>query len=92
MTRIDPASASPFDGYDKPGEDAESLRRSIVNHLVYTVAKDQFTATDRDFFHALVLAVRDRLIERWMETMRRYYEHDAKRVYYLSMEFLIGRC
>jgi len=84
-------SPSPFDSYDQPGEDAEALRRSIVNHLVYTVAKDQYAATDRDFFHALVLAVRDRLIERWMETMRRYYERDAKRVYYLSMEFLIGR-
>jgi len=91
MTGMDPAAASPFDGYDQPGEDAESLRRSIVNHLVYTVAKDQFSATDRDFFHALVFAVRDRLIERWMETMRRYYKHDSKRVYYLSMEFLIGR-
>jgi starch phosphorylase len=91
MTRMNPTAASPFDSYDQPGEDADALRLSIVNHLVYTVAKDQFSATDRDFFHALVLAVRDRLIERWMETMRRYYEHDAKRVYYLSMEFLIGR-
>ena len=83
--------ASPFDRYDQPGEDAESLRRAIVNHLVYTVAKDQHTATDRDFFHALVLTVRDRLIDRWMETMHRYYGRDAKRVYYLSLEFLIGR-
>jgi starch phosphorylase len=82
---------SPFSNYDKSGEDAESLRRSIVNHLVYTVAKDRFTATDRDFFHSLVFAVRDRLIERWMETMRRYYVQDRKRVYYLSLEFLIGR-
>ncbi|HEY6000734.1 MAG TPA: glycogen/starch/alpha-glucan phosphorylase [bacterium] len=82
---------SPFDRYDEPGEDAASLRRGIVNHLVYTVAKDQHTATDRDLFHALVLTVRDRLIERWMETMHRYYERDAKRVYYFSMEFLIGR-
>ncbi len=88
---MDQNGSSPFDSYDQPGESAEALRRSIVNHLVYTVAKDQYTATDRDFFHALVLAVRDRLIERWMETMRRYYEQDAKRVYYLSMEFLIGR-
>ena len=88
---MEPSEPSPFERYDQPGEDAESLRRSIVNHLVYTVAKDQYTATDRDFFQALVLAVRDRLIERWMETMRRYYEQDVKRVYYLSMEFLIGR-
>src|SRR5512140_1354876 len=88
---VQASAASPFDSCEKPGEDADALRRSILNHLVYTVAKDQYTATDRDFFHALVLAVRDRLIERWMDTMRHYYEHDSKRVYYLSMEFLIGR-
>jgi len=82
---------SPFERYDQPGEDAESLRRSIVNHLVYSVGKDQHSATDRDFFHAVVLTVRDRLIDRWVETMGRYYDRDAKRVYYLSMEFLIGR-
>ncbi len=88
---MDATAASPFDAHEHPGEDAEALRRSIVNHLTYTVAKDQYSATDRDFFYALVLAVRDRLIERWMDTMRRYYERDAKRVYYFSMEFLIGR-
>jgi starch phosphorylase len=88
---MESTAVSPFERYDQPGEDAEALRRSIVNHLIYTVAKDQFSATDRDFFHAVVLAVRDRLIERWMDTMRRYYERDAKRVYYFSMEFLIGR-
>ena len=81
----------PFGSIEELGEDAASLRRSLVNHLVFTIAKDQYTATDRDLFHALVFAVRDRLIERWMETMRRYYERDAKRVYYLSMEFLLGR-
>jgi len=70
---------------------AQSIKRSLANHLTYSVAKDTITATDRDWFHSLAHVVRDRLIERWMETMRRYYQVDAKRVYYLSLEFLIGR-
>ena len=45
----------------------------------------------RDWFLALALVVRDCLTQRWMETMRTYYLGDVKRVYYLSMEFLIGR-
>jgi len=77
--------------YDYLGMDAASLKRSLSNRLVYTVGKDPFTATDRDWFHAAAYAVRDRLIERWMETMRTYYRKDVKRVYYLSLEFLMGR-
>ncbi|HEY0664679.1 MAG TPA: glycogen/starch/alpha-glucan phosphorylase [Gallionella sp.] len=69
----------------------DSVRQSMTNHLIFTVGKDPITSTDRDWFFTLAGVVRDRLIERWMETMRRYYSHDAKRVYYLSMEFLIGR-
>ena len=45
----------------------------------------------RDWCVAVILAVRDRLMDRWMATTRRVYDTDAKRVYYLSMEFLIGR-
>jgi len=67
------------------------VRKSLTDHLIFSVGKDTITATHRDWFFALAGAVRERLIERWMETMRRYYRNDAKRVYYLSMEFLIGR-
>ena len=77
--------------HDYLGLDAASIKRSLTNRLVYSVGKDGRTAKDRDWFHALAYVVRDRLIERWMETMRRYYRDDAKRVYYLSLEFLIGR-
>ena len=76
---------------DFHGLDRSSLKRSLVNLLVYAMGKDQFTATHRDWFHTTALAVRERLIERWMETMRSYYRADAKRVYYLSLEFLTGR-
>ncbi|MCG8016876.1 MAG: glycogen/starch/alpha-glucan phosphorylase [Candidatus Thiodiazotropha sp. 'RUGA'] len=77
--------------YDYLGSDAKAIQRSVSNHLVYTIGKDPFTATDHDWMMAFSHVVRDRLIERWMETQRSYYKHDAKRVYYLSMEFLIGR-
>ncbi|MEQ1759651.1 MAG: glycogen/starch/alpha-glucan phosphorylase [Vicinamibacterales bacterium] len=69
----------------------EGLRASISARLVYSMGKDPLTATQRDWFEAAALAVRDRLVERWMSTMRSYYATDAKRVYYLSMEFLTGR-
>ena len=73
------------------GCDRESLRRSLSTHLVYALGKDPITATTRDWFNTTAYAVRERLIERWMETMRSYYRSDAKRVYYLSLEFLTGR-
>ncbi|RJQ49343.1 MAG: glycogen/starch/alpha-glucan phosphorylase [Gammaproteobacteria bacterium] len=77
--------------YDLMGMDTEALKRSLANRLEYSAGKDLYTATPRDWFNVLAYAVRDRLIERWMETMRTYYKNDAKRVYYLSMEFLTGR-
>ena len=75
----------------KVADEIASLRASISRHLVYTVGKDVFAASKRDWLYALSTAVRDRLIERWMETTRRAYQQDAKRIYYLSMEFLPGR-
>ncbi len=77
--------------YDYLGMDTHSIIRSMANRLEYLVGKDLYTATERDWFHVAAYVVRDRLMERWMETMRTYYREDTKRVYYLSMEFLIGR-
>ncbi len=77
--------------YDKLGLDRASLRHSLSNRLIYSLGKDPITATLRDWFHTTAYAVRERLMDRWVETMRSYYESDAKRVYYLSMEFLTGR-
>src|SRR5881296_4449439 len=73
-----------------PNESA-ALLHSFTNHLLYSLAKDQYTATARDRFMSLALTARDRLIERWISTQQRYYKKDAKRVYYLSAEFLMGR-
>ena len=76
---------------DHPALDSTSIRRSLYNRLIYTIGKDPITATDRDWFYAAAAVARERMIERWMETMRSYYVEDRKRVYYLSMEFLMGR-
>jgi starch phosphorylase len=69
----------------------EDLKRRILERLVYSVGKDIEHAMPRDWCVALILAVRDRVVDGWMETTRRNYHQDSKRVYYLSMEFLIGR-
>lgn len=76
---------------DKPALDALSIKRSLANRLMYSIGKDPLTATERDWFYSSAAVVRERLIERWMETMRSYYREDTKRVYYFSMEFLMGR-
>jgi len=69
---------------------AEGLRQDFEQHLRYTIAKDRYTATDRDRYYALARAVRDRLTERWMATQQTHHKANVKRVYYLSLEFLIG--
>jgi len=73
------------------GNDVPALELSIVNHLEFSLAKDEYSATKHDCFVSTALSVRDRLIERWIETQQTYYEKDAKRIYYISMEFLMGR-
>ncbi|EME70884.1 glucan phosphorylase [Paramagnetospirillum caucaseum] len=73
------------------GDDVDSIKEAIGSHLLYTVGKEPINATARDWFMAAAHAVRDRVTEHWMPTLNRYYREDSKRVYYLSMEFLIGR-
>lgn len=71
--------------------DIAGLEKAIVHRLMYLLGKDPIDTTQRDWFQALAHVVRDLLTTQWMESMRSYYLQDAKRVYYLSMEFLIGR-
>ena len=73
------------------GLDASNIVDAFAHHMMYSVAKDHFTATDFDVYQALAYAVRDRLMERWFRTQSAYYRADVKRVYYLSLEFLVGR-
>ncbi|MEY4345096.1 MAG: glycogen phosphorylase [Pseudomonadota bacterium] len=77
--------------FDAPGRDLESLKRSIANELMFTVGKNPKAARPEDWLHAAAYAVRDQLVERWMKTTLGQHDQDVKRVYYLSMEFLIGR-
>jgi len=77
---------------DRTGMDPTTIERAVLDHLHYTCLKDAVTATKRDVFIAVVHATRDRLVHRWLETLRTYgHGGDIKRVYYLSAEFLLGR-
>jgi starch phosphorylase len=70
---------------------AAGLRRNFERHLRRTLARDRYSATDRDRYYALALAVRDQLVDRWIATQQAHHKQNVKRVYYLSLEFLIGR-
>ena len=69
----------------------EALKLWFKHHLKYTLVDDKFSATKMDHFISLALSVRDHLVDKWLQTQQSYYDKDVKRVYYLSMEFLIGR-
>ncbi|HEX2571659.1 MAG TPA: glycogen/starch/alpha-glucan phosphorylase [Polyangia bacterium] len=72
--------------------DAESLKESFLNHLEFTLGElPKHVDSEWEPYLAVALAVRDRLMERWIRTHDAYYEQDAKRVYYMSLEFLMGR-
>ena len=71
--------------------DAQSLKLDIQRHLRYTLAKSKYSTTQWDKFRSVALTALDRLHDRWIDTQEHYYDVDAKRVYYISMEFLIGR-
>ncbi|NVK29720.1 MAG: glycogen/starch/alpha-glucan phosphorylase [Gammaproteobacteria bacterium] len=69
----------------------DALSEQIHHHLIYRIGKDIRRATHHDWRMALSYAVRDKIVEPWFEATRKTYEDRRKRVYYLSMEFLIGR-
>ncbi|MGV0909529.1 glycogen/starch/alpha-glucan phosphorylase [Martelella sp. FOR1707] len=71
--------------------DADELAASILEKLIYQVGKDTIVAKPHDWLRAVILAIRDRITDEWMESTRQTYAAGSKRVYYLSLEFLIGR-
>jgi starch phosphorylase len=71
--------------------DPEILASEIIERLTYRIGKDVKVAKPHDWLTATILVVRDRVIDRWMESTRKVYKTGNKRVYYLSLEFLIGR-
>jgi starch phosphorylase len=75
----------------RTGMDLDVLRRAFADHLQYSQGKDEHTATALDRFFAVAFTVRDRMMSRWIHSQQAYYRAAAKRVYYLSLEFLMGR-
>ena len=73
------------------GNTVEAFKKAFDDHIHHTLARDEHTVTKHEKFLAVAYSVRDRLIDRWIKTQETYYEKDVKRVYYLSLEFLIGR-
>ncbi len=69
----------------------ELFQAAFFRHLQLSLGKDKYSATAYDRYLGVAYAVRDRLIERWIQTQHTYYRQDVKRIYYLSMEFLMGR-
>ena len=76
---------------DKEDPGSFSLSNQFAEHLEFTLVKDKNTATGTDAYTALSLAVRDRLVRSWLRTQKTYHDKDTKRVYYLSLEYLMGR-
>jgi starch phosphorylase len=72
-------------------DNVATLKRAITDKLTYAVGKDATTAQPKDWLRATALAVRDRLVDRSLQTTQAAQQKDVKHVYYLSIEFLIGR-
>ncbi|MFC3607693.1 glycogen/starch/alpha-glucan phosphorylase [Stutzerimonas tarimensis] len=72
-------------------EAVSAFREAVLSKLTYSVGKDPEHAFDHDWFEAIALAARDQTTDRWMAHTRKSYQQGKKRVYYLSLEFLIGR-
>ncbi|MBA0184457.1 glycogen phosphorylase [Pectobacterium versatile] len=81
---------SPFI-YTSPTLSVEALKHSIAYKLMFSVGKDPSIANKHDWLNATLLAVRDRMVERWLRSNRAQLSQDVRQVYYLSMEFLLGR-
>lgn len=75
----------------RSGLNKDSLREDIKLHLRHTLAKDEYSRTNWDDYRSVVLTIMDRLHDRWINTQQYYHKSESKRVYYLSMEYLIGR-
>ncbi len=75
----------------RPGMDYDSLAVDLARHYNYTLGQDEQAVAPDYLYWALALSVRDRLMALWRDTQRRYAAQGGKRVYYLSLEFLMGR-
>ena len=77
--------------YASPTLTVDALKHSIAYKLMFTIGKDPSVANKHEWLNAALLAVRDRMVERWLRSSRAQLSQDVRQVYYLSMEFLMGR-
>ncbi len=73
------------------GMSAEDIRKGFLNNLEYNLAKDKYSLTSYDQFLSMSYTIRERIIERWIASRQQFHTNNVKRIYYLSMEFLLGR-
>ncbi|HEX7743262.1 MAG TPA: glycogen/starch/alpha-glucan phosphorylase, partial [Sphingobium sp.] len=71
--------------------DPQVLAHEIVERLTYRIGKNAEAAKPHDWLYAVILSIRDRVIDAWIASTQKTYEQQGRRVYYLSLEFLIGR-
>ncbi|HEX4368716.1 MAG TPA: glycogen/starch/alpha-glucan family phosphorylase, partial [Rhodopila sp.] len=76
---------------ERDNEDVVALQAAILHKLTYRVGKRRAIATNRDWLMATAYALRDQIVDRWLAGIDAAYQNGSKRVYYLSLEFLIGR-
>lgn len=74
----------------RTGLSASELKQAMLDHMIYSLARPIALAEPQDYFHALSLAVRDRMQHRWMDTTQTYFSTGQKMACYLSAEFLMG--
>ena len=77
--------------YRAPGSDVQSLKEALVYKLIFGLGCPPSEATKTNWLNAALLAVRDLAAERWLQTTLHLHREHLRRVYYLSMEFLMGR-
>lgn len=94
---MDKKNATPLNGKtsifftDTESPASYSLSNQFAENLEFRLIRDRITATGEDAYFALSLAIRDRLVRKWLRTQHQYIQKDVKRVYYLSLEYLMGR-
>ncbi|MGW8193780.1 MAG: glycogen/starch/alpha-glucan phosphorylase [Desulforhopalus sp.] len=77
---------------DKPSTSTvNAIKENIIHHLMSFQGRDPEMAGARDVYKALAYTMRDLMVQKWISTQKTFYAEEKKRVYYLSLEFLIGR-
>lgn len=78
-----------FTDYESP--ESFSLSNQFAEHLEFILVKNRDNVVDQDIFQSLSLSIRDRMVRKWLRTQHTLIRKDVKKVYYLSLEFLMGR-